>query len=455
MSELSVQATQKATDKPPIAAVPGTVVDGVTFVTGGLGAVRGLRCSGVHAGFRRNPERRDLALIVSEHPVAAAGMFTRNRFCAAPVEVSRAHLAACCGGTGDAGDAGCGVRAVLINSGNANATTGVQGLEVARQSAALAADALGCAPEQVLVASTGVIGVPLGIEGFERGIPAAVAALGPADASSAAADAAGNAACAIMTTDTVPKSAAVTFSATQSDGVQVTYTIAAIAKGSGMIQPDMATMLAVVATDADLTVDACDRALRRAVEVTLNRVTVDSDTSTNDSVFLLATGGMPGRTINPDCPLFEPFVRALTVLLTDLARRIAYDGEGATRLVTVDVTGAVDDGQADRAARSIANSPLIKTAIAGHDANWGRIAMALGKSGARFDVASVDIDLMGVAVCRAGLPVAFDEDAVARLFNERLEIPLQVRLGAGSGSARVWTCDLTHDYVTINADYRT
>jgi glutamate N-acetyltransferase/amino-acid N-acetyltransferase len=476
--------------KPSLAATPGTVAGNATFIAGGLGAVSGLRCAGVSAGFRRDPQRKDLALIVTEKPAVAAGIFTRNVFCAAPVTVSRQHLSRSTIGDAEkprlvsapppapaSGDAS-GICAIVLNSGNANASTGEQGTQTAIRTAHIAAEHLGCKPHQVLVASTGVIGVPLAEDLFVTGIPLALANLGspvgspaPTGSAASAGDAAPGvpsatspisslaaglaAAEAIMTTDTYPKQAAVTFTATQSDGSKVSYTIGGMVKGSGMIQPNMATLLGVLATDAWLTQQAIELALRQAAGVTFNKVTVDSDTSTNDSVFLLATGATSGKTINPTCPLFEPFVQALTVLCEELARQIAYDGEGATKLVTVNVEGARDDAEADLAARAVANSPLVKTAIAGHDANWGRIAMAIGKSGATFKPQDVDIAIMGMSMYSKGAPVAFDEAEVLRSFDENAEIVINVNLGAGEGRARLWTCDLTHDYITINGDYRT
>jgi len=427
--------------KPSIAAQPGTTWGNATFVVGGLGAVKGIRCAGVSAGFRRNPARKDLALVVAEKPAVAAGVFTQNTFCAAPVTVSRSHLAK-----------GEGIKAIILNSGVANAATGEPGIQTAIASAQIVAKHLNCEPHQVLMASTGVIGVLLPEEPFVAGVPLAIANLGAADGTALAAGLA--AAQAIMTTDTHPKQAAVTFTATQSDGVEVSYTIGGMVKGSGMIQPNMATLLGVLATDALLTQEAAQLALKQAMDYTLNKVTVDSDSSTNDSVYLLSTGATPGKTIDPNCPLFKPFVYALTALATDLARQIAYDGEGATKLVTINITGAASDADADAAGRSIANSPLVKTALAGHDANWGRIAMAIGKSGAQFRQEHVDISLMGVPVCRAGLGVAFDENEALRLFVENPEIVIDVDLGAGSAATRFWTCDLTHDYITINGDYR-
>jgi glutamate N-acetyltransferase/amino-acid N-acetyltransferase len=258
-----------------------------------------------------------------------------------------------------------------------------------------------------------------------------------------------------MTTDTVPKQAATSFTAVQSDGVEVTYRVGGMCKGSGMIQPDMATMLAVLATDAAVSSEALDEALRAAVATSFNRVTVDSDTSTNDSVFLLATAAQPGRRLSCDCPVYPLFVEALRQVCESLARQIARDGEGATKLVTVQVNGAKTAVDADVAARSVANSPLVKTAIAGHDANWGRIAMALGKSGADFAPEEVQIALMGLEVCCGGLPVAFDEEEARARFAVLDEIVIEITLGPSGESARIWTCDLTQEYISINADYRT
>lgn len=440
-------------DKPSIATPVGTVVDGITFIEGGLGAVKGLRCAGVPAGFRRNPQRKDLALIVSVKPAVATGVFTQNIFCAAPVSISRTHLTRCAA-TDSASplEDGGGARAVIINSGNANAATGEPGIETAIQTAQLLAEHLGCEPHQILVASTGVIGNRLSIEPFKTGIPKAIAALGADDGSDLPSGLA--AAEAIMTTDTVAKQAAVRFTVTQSDGVQVTYTMAGMVKGSGMIQPNMATLLGVFAIDAMVTQEAMDLALKQAMDSSFNKVTVDSDTSTNDSIFFLATGGVVGKTFNTSCPAWPIFSAALRLLCEELARQIAYDGEGATRLVTVNVTGAASEQDADLAARAVANSPLVKTAIAGHDANWGRVAMAIGKSGASFCQENVSISIMGIPVCKNGLTVGFDEAEALRRF-EQPEINIDIDLGAGLGAARIWTCDLTHDYISINGDYRT
>ena len=361
----------------------------------------------------------------------AAGTFTCNVFCAAPVKLSRSVAQ------------GGRARAVILNSGNANAATGKPGDQVARESQSLTAAALGVDPEEVFVASTGVIGVQLPLEPYRSGLPLLLGAL---DSSP---QAAADAAQAIMTTDTVSKECAVRFEA---DGIE--YRIGGMSKGSGMIMPNMATMLAVLTTDAAVEPAALKEALKAAVDASFNKITVDSDTSTNDSCFCLANGAAGGPVLQPGTPAFETFCLALRQLCEALARKMAADGEGATKLVTVTVSGAASEQDADKAARTVANSPLVKTAIAGHDCNWGRIAAALGRSGASFRQEDVDIDIMGMPVMRGGLPCGFDEDEALRRFEEP-EITIDAALGAGEHSTRMWTCDFTHDYITINGDYRT
>ncbi len=394
----------------------------------GVTAPEGFRAAGVHAGFRKDPRRLDAALVVSDGPdTVACGMFTKNVFCAAPVQVDRELLAHHM------------PRAVLLNSGNANAATGEPGLAIARKAAQVTARALGLPEGEALVASTGVIGVELPWGPFETGIPALVEALSK--------DGGHDAACAIMTTDTHPKEHAVRF---VYDGNE--YAVGGMVKGSGMIQPDMATMLAVITTDMPIAPSDARLALQMAVDVSFNKVTVDSDTSTNDSVFFFSSG--MGAPVADADEAADVLAEALRVVCEDLARQIAADGEGATKLVTVFVRDARDEADADKAARTIANSPLVKTAIAGHDCNWGRIAAALGRSGASFEQHDVDIDIMGMPVLRAGLPCGFDEDEALRRFEDD-EIVIEVSLGTGGGAdTRVWTCDLTHEYIHINADYR-
>lgn len=419
--------------------------------SGNAASAAGFAAIGVHAGFRPDPERLDMALVVADEPCAAAATFTTNVFCAAPVRVSCEHFA----------ETGCGApaygcaRAVVVNSGIANAATGEVGLENARKTSEIVGEAVGCPANEVLVASTGVIGQHLNLAPFGTGVPAALATLaGTADENRA--EVGLTAARAIMTTDTVPKHAAVRFSG---DGIGypgATFTIGGMAKGSGMIMPNMATMIACLTTDAPIAAEHLHEVLGRVADLTFNKVTVDSDTSTNDSCFLFANGAAaPGEVaFAPGTPALAAFEEALLGLCTQLARAMAADGEGASRLVTVHVAGAATPQDADLAARSIANSPLVKTAVCGHDANWGRIAMAIGKSGAAFNQEDVSIDIMGIPVCREGLAIPFSEEEALRRF-ERPEIELEVHLGAGHSSATVFTCDFTHDYITINGDYRT
>ena len=412
----------------------------IRAVDGGVTAAAGFKAAGIHAGFRKNPERRDYALVVPDEPCAGAGVFTTNRFCAAPVQVSRANL----GGA----DKGYGtVAGISINSGNANAATGETGLECARETCKIASQVIGCEPEQVLVASTGVIGQILPIDTFETGIPAAYQAL--------SVEGGDDAAHAIMTTDTHPKQYAVEYESAAAGYEGETFTVGGMCKGSGMIMPNMATMIAVITTDAPVAPQALHTLLKGAADRTFNKVTVDSDTSTNDTCIMLASGkaAPDAAPIEEESAAYEELAYALYVVCESLARNIAADGEGASKLVTVNITGAATDEEADIAARAVANSPLVKTCIAGHDCNWGRVAMALGKCGVRFDQSDVAIDMMGMPVCRDGLTVPFDEDEALRRF-EAPEIVISADLGAGTAATTVWTCDLTHDYISINGDYR-
>jgi len=424
---------------PAFAAVPtdGPVLEAVE--NGGVTSALGFSAAGIHAGFRKDPHRLDMALIVADDPTACAAVFTKNIFCAAPVTVDRAQLDGVSYGT---------ARALVVNSGNANAATGEPGIAAAYETARIVGDALGCPSNEVMVASTGVIGVPLDTAPFEATMPAIKAKL--------ARDGGHDAACAIMTTDTHPKEAAFSFSGDGIGYAGCTFTVGGMAKGSGMIMPDVATMIACVTTDAPVLPDVLHDVLVRVAGKTFNKITVDSDTSTNDSCFLFANGaaakGMPA--FEAGSPALAAFEQALLAVCTSLARAMAADGEGATRLITVRVAGAADASDADAAARTVANSPLVKTAIFGHDANWGRIAAAIGRSGAAFDQYDVDIDIMGMPVLRAGLPIPFDEEEALRRF-ERPEIEIDIDLGAGEANATIWTCDFSHDYVTINGDYRT
>lgn len=408
----------------------------------------GFLASGVHAGFRRNPERDDLALVVAEVPCACAATFTQNLFAAPPVLFDKRQL----NGAQDGRSFGC-AQALIVNSGNANAATGEDGMRAAEAEATILSEALGIDERYVLVASTGVIGVQLPMEPFESGVPIAKENLSK--------DGLPKAARAIMTTDTRPKIAESVFSANVA-GSDVEFRICGIAKGSGMIMPNMATMIAILLTDAPVKPEPLQAALSACVAKTFNKVTVDSDTSTNDSCFLFASGkAVDGRSKEAAQGEFaegnlayESFCAALMDVCDSLARQIAADGEGSTKLVEVHVSGAASEEDADKAARTVANSPLVKTAIAGRDANWGRIAAALGRSGAAFEQECVDIDMMGIPVCRKGLALPFSEDEASKAF-ESDRILIDANLNAGDAECTIWTCDLTHEYISINGDYRT
>ena len=415
------------------------MIDSIAFIEGGgVTSAQGFKAAGIHAGFRKNPERFDMALVVADEPCACAGTFTQNVFCAAPVIVSREHLEGVSYGT---------ARAAVVNSGIANAATGERGLEAAREMARITGDAVGCPAQEVMVASTGVIGQHLPLEPFATGVPAACALLSREGGHDAAR--------AIMTTDTHPKEYAVRFEPNDLEYVGCTFTVGGCVKGSGMIMPNMATMIAMITTDAPVAPETLHALLAGVVKRTFNKVTVDSDTSTNDTCIMLASGkaAPDAQPIAEGTEAYRELETAVYVVCEALARGIAADGEGASKLVTVTVSGATTPEDADTAARAVANSPLVKTAIAGHDCNWGRIAAALGKCGVPFDQHAVDIDIMDLPVCRAGLAVPFDEDEALRRF-EAPEIVILADLGAGSCETTVWTCDLTHDYISINADYR-
>jgi glutamate N-acetyltransferase/amino-acid N-acetyltransferase len=400
-------------------------------IEGHLGTPAGFRGAAVAAGIKKVQGALDLALLYSEAPkTSAAGVFTTNQAAAEPVKLSRANLKASRGYA----------RAIVVNSGNANACTGAQGKKAAVESARAAARLLGVSPEQILVASTGVIGVALDFARITKQLSILKANLSRENASTVAR--------AIMTTDTFPKSCAL-----RSEIGGKAVHIAGIAKGAGMIHPRMATMLSFLATDARVSPSALARYLRAAVEVSFNRVSVDGDTSTNDTVLMLASGSS-GAEVRPGTRDSAHFLAGLTELCQTLAKMIARDGEGAKKFVTVEVSGARTGADAERIARAIANSPLVKTAIAGSDPNWGRIICAAGYSGAKFDPAKVDIRVNNFYLCRRGLDAAFNEAAAKRQL-DRKELTVRVDLHQGKGSAQMWTCDLTHDYVTINASYRT
>ncbi|MFZ5827935.1 MAG: bifunctional glutamate N-acetyltransferase/amino-acid acetyltransferase ArgJ [Bacillota bacterium] len=400
------------------------------LIKGGVTAPAGFLAAGVPADIKgKGGSKKDVAILFSTAPSAAAGVYTTNVVKAAPVILSQQHTA-----TGS-------LQAVVVNSGNANACTGEQGMQDAAAMVELTARALGLAPEAVAVASTGVIGVTLPMDRVAGGITAAAAALSTSGGPSAAE--------AIMTTDTFPKQCAVQF---ELGGALVT--IGAMAKGSGMIHPNMATMLGFVTTDADVEPAALQQALKEATEQSFNMITVDGDTSTNDMVIAMANGLARSPKVTLGSPLYATFAAALGQVLTYLAKEIARDGEGATKLIEVRVKGAASVEDARKAARSVCGSSLVKAAVFGEDANWGRVLAALGYSGASFDPNRVDLWLGDVQMMAAGAGLAFDEEAAARVLKEK-SVSFTADLHSGSAEATAWGCDLTYDYVKINGSYRT
>lgn len=398
-----------------------------------LTRVAGFRAVGVTCGIKKsgNP---DLALVLGNTDCAAAAMFTQNAFKAAPVLYDIDLLAR-----------SRTLRGVVINAGNANAVTGQQGLRDAEQMARLAEQECGLPADSVAVMSTGVIGEKLPMKSVAHGIALAAQTI------DTRAGARGEFAVqAIMTTDTIPKEAFVEISI----GGQLVR-LAGMAKGSGMIHPDLATMLAMLVTDAVIDPPVLDTALRQAVTLSFNRVTVDGDTSTNDTVLLLASGQAGNPAIELESPEFETFVSALTELCVSLAKMIARDGEGATKLIEVTVTGAVSEAEAGQVATTIANSPLVKTAIFGGDPNWGRLLMATGRSGATIDPNTVSVWLGDFHLLAAGEPLPFEAAEASRWLVESDTVPVRIDLAVGQATATMWTCDLSYKYVEINAEYHT
>ena len=397
-----------------------------------LPAVAGVRLAAAEARLRYRG-RPDLLLASLPPGTAVAGVLTRSRTAAPPVEWCRALLGA---------GAGAAARALVVNAGNANAATGEQGRAAVRRTADAAAASVGCRADEVYVCSTGVIGEQLPVERLTAALPALHARLAEGAWPEAAA--------AIMTTDTFPKGAS---ARAEIDGVPVT--VAGIAKGSGMIAPDMATMLAYVFTDANLPEVALQPALNRAVSRSFNSITVDGDTSTNDTCLLFATGAARHRRITrAGDRRLHGFRAALEEVLADLAQQIVRDGEGAQKFVSIIVHGAASETAARRLGLTIANSPLVKTALAGEDPNWGRIVAAVGRAGVPVDQAQLSIWVGGERAAHGGMvDPAFDEPAAARHMQGQ-EVALTVEVGTGPGTATVWTCDLTHAYIDINADYR-
>ena len=401
-------------------------------IEGGVCAAKGFRANGVHCGIRKNHSKKDLSLIFSTVPASAAAVYTTNLVKGAPLTVTKKHIA---NGT---------AQAVICNSGNAN-TCNANGIEIAEEMSALAASALGISAEDVVVASTGVIGQPLSIAPIAAGLPELVAGLSD--------NGSGTAAEGIMTTDTVRKEVAVEFTLGGK-----TCRLGGIAKGSGMIHPNMATMLVFLTTDAAISPAMLQKALSGDIANTFNMLSIDGDTSTNDMVTILANGLAGNPEVTEEGEDFTAFMQALNSVTIALCRKIAGDGEGATKLLECKVTGAADLATAKTVAKSVICSSLLKAAMFGADANWGRVLCAIGYSGADVDVNKVDVAFSSpagtVAVCKDGAGLDFSEEKAKQVLLEK-EIEILVELNSGNAASTAWGCDLTYDYVRINGDYRT
>ena len=402
------------------------------LIEGGVCAAKGFTANGIHCGIRKNHSKRDLALILSSVPASAAAVYTTNLVKGAPLTVTKNHIS-----NGIA-------QAVICNSGNAN-TCNANGIEIAEAMSDLVAKQLNIAASDVIVASTGVIGQPLSIDPIAAGMAELAAGLSE-NGSKAAAEA-------IMTTDTVMKEVAVEFEV----GGKVCR-IGGIAKGSGMIHPNMATMLVFLTTDCAIAPDMLQKALSGDIANTFNMVSVDGDTSTNDMVSILANGLAGNETITAEGADFDAFMKALNTVTIALCRKIAGDGEGATKLLECKVTGAADLPNAKIVAKSVICSSLLKAAMFGADANWGRVLCAIGYSGAAVDVNKIDVSFRSAAgridVCKNGAGIPFSEEMAKEILLEK-EIEILVELNSGDVSSTAWGCDLTYDYVKINGDYRT
>jgi len=398
-----------------------------------IGEIGTFHAAAVYCGLKSEDPGRaqgDLALIWSERECAAAGVFTRNKVAAAPVDICRERLR-----SGSA-------RAIVVNAGNANCCTGEQGRADAKETARVVSEMLDCPEDEVLIASTGVIGRPLPMDKLRAGLSDMKAAVASGRREDVAA--------AIMTTDTVPKSVSVSASLGG-----ISFSVAGIAKGAGMIAPDMATMLSFVLTDLSVAPDVLQASLCEACAQSFNRVTIDGDTSTNDTLIVMADGSAGNDELRSSSgELHGAFSGALTAVCVELSKKIAADGEGAEHFVEVSVEGAASEREATAAARTIAESPLVKTAIAGNDPNWGRILAAAGRAGIELDPAKATVSVNGVEVFTKGEPRPENEELAGKAL-KREEVRISVSLGLGSGAARIWTCDLTHGYIEINADYHT
>ncbi len=405
---------------------------GYDFIPGGLCAAKGFKASGIYCGIRKNKSKKDLALIFAEKPCAAAAVYTQNKVCGAPIKVTKRHLE------------DMTAQAVICNSGNAN-TCNADGEQKAEDMAKLCAAALKISPDDVIVASTGVIGVTLDIDPIIYGMNNLCESLSESGSTDAAN--------AIMTTDTMVKEHAVQFTLGGKSCV-----VAGIAKGSGMIHPNMATMLCFLTTDVDIDPELLQRALKLVVDDTFNMVSVDGDTSTNDMVSIMASGLAGNNPIAEENEDYNTFVNALYVLLLNLSREIAADGEGATKLLECAVSGAKTKQDAKTVAKSVITSSLFKAAMFGKDANWGRVMCAVGYSGADIDVEKISVSLASKAgsieVCKNGYGAGFSEEEALKVLSDD-EVKILINLADGDESAVAWGCDLTYDYVKINGDYRT
>ena len=404
----------------------------IELISGGVCAPKGFRANGIHCGIRHNRTKRDLALIVSDVPASAAAVYTQNLVKGAPLLVTKKHLA-----DGKA-------QAIICNSGNAN-TCNANGIEIAEGMAQLVQSATGIRSEDVVVASTGVIGQPLSLAPIAAGMAELTAGLSPENGNFAAQ--------AIMTTDTTAKEIAVSFTL----GGKTCH-MGGIAKGSGMIHPNMATMLVFITTDAAISSEMLQKALSGDVENTFNMLSIDGDTSTNDNVVVLANGLAGNEEITAPGEDFTAFMKALNTITVHLCRTIAGDGEGATKLLECTATGAQTLTAAKKAAKSVICSSLLKAAMFGADANWGRVLCAIGYSGAEVDISKIGVKFKSnagtVEVCKDGSGVEFSEELAKKILSEK-EIEILLTLGEGEYSATAWGCDLTYDYVKINGDYRT
>lgn len=414
-----------------------------TSVTGGVTAAKGFTANGVYCGVKKSvhaaegeqssaPKKNDLAVVYSEKPCAAAAVYTQNKVKGAPITVTQKHL--------ENGVA----QAVIVNSGNAN-TCNADGVEKAERMCALAAEKLGISADDMIIASTGVIGQVFPIEPIEKGIAPLVGGL-TRGGNEAAAEA-------IMTTDTVKKQAAVSFTLNG-----VTCTVGGMTKGSGMIHPNMATMLSFITTDCDISAEMLKKAVYQSARVTYNMISVDGDTSTNDMCCIMANGMAGNKKITAEDESYEIFYKALLCVNTQLARMMAKDGEGATKLLECFVCGAPDENTARKVAKSVVCSSLLKAAMFGEDANWGRVLCAIGYTEGDFDINKTDVSFISsygkIDVCKNGAGVPFSEEEAAQVLKSD-EITIKVNLQSGDFNATVWGCDLTYDYVKINGDYRT